>query len=251
VFAGDQFTLNVANGATVVATATTAGTGSTLTTSSTGIAVVPPSVAYTLNENGAGTTVLGYYTRTLACTNAFAGSPTTLPNTLGGAVTPRNGDDIRCTITNAPNPPSVALLVTKTTTATADPFNNAINPKRIPGGTSAYDISVVNTGTATVDANSLVITDVIPVNTSMVVTGATPVQFVDGTPASGLAFSNANVSYSNQVGGGAPYTYVPVANASGVDPRVTGVRIAPSGTMAAASVAGQPSFRIRFQVIVN
>ena len=76
-------------------------------------------------------------------------------------------------------------------------------------------------------------------------------QFVDGTPASGLAFSNANVSYSNQVGGGAPYTYVPVANASGVDPRVTGVRIAPSGTMAAASVAGQPSFRIRFQVIVN
>jgi hypothetical protein len=85
----------------------------------------------------------------------------------------------------------------------------------------------------------------------MVVTGATPVQFIDGTPASGLTFSNANVSYSNQAGGGAPYTYVQVANANGVDPRVTGVRIAPAGTMAGSSVVGQPSFRVRFQVIVN
>jgi hypothetical protein len=251
VFAGDQFTLNVASGATVVATVTTAGTGSTLTTSSTATTVVPPGVAYTFNENGAGTTVLGYYTATLACINALAGSPTTLPNTVGGSVTPRNGDDIRCTISNAPNPPSVALRVTKTTTATADPYNSAINPKRIPGGTSAYDITVVNTGTAPVDANSLVIADVIPVNTSMVVAGATPVQFIDGTPSSGLAFANANVSYSNQVSGGAPYSYLPTPNASGVDPRVTGLRIAPSGTMAGATVAGQPSFRVRFQVVVN
>ena len=90
--------------------------------------------------------MLGYYTAKLSCTNAMAGSPTTLPNTVGGSVTPRNGDDIRCTITNTPNPPSVALLVTKTTTATADPYNSASNPKRIPGGTSAYDITVVNTG---------------------------------------------------------------------------------------------------------
>jgi hypothetical protein len=251
VFTGDQFTLNIANGATVVGTATTTGTGSTFTVSSTPVTVVPPTVAYTLSETGAGTTVLGYYTAKLACTNAFAGSPTTLPNTVGGAVTPRNGDDIRCTITNTPNPPSVALLVTKTTTAVADPFNNTVNPKRIPGGTSAYDITVVNTGTAPVDANSLVITDVIPVNTSMVVTGATPVQFVDGTPISGLSFSNANVTYSSQVGGGAPYTYVPTANANGVDPRVTGLRIAPTGTMAGSTAAGQPSFKLHFQVVVN
>ena len=251
VFAGDQFTLNVANGASVLATATTTGAGSTLIISSTPTVVVPPGVAYTLSETGAGTTVLGYYTAKLSCTNAMAGSPTTLPNTVGGSVTPRNGDDIRCTITNTPNPPSVALRVTKTTTATTDPYNSAINPKRIPGGTSAYDITVVNTGTAPVDANSLVITDVIPVNTSMVVAGATPVQFIDGAPSSGLTFTNANVTYSNQVSGGAPFTYVPTPNANGVDPRVTGLRLAPSGIMTGATVAGQPSFRVRFQVVVN
>ncbi len=251
VFTGDQFTLNVANGATVLATATTTGAGSTLVISSTPTAVVPPSAVYSFSETGAGTTVLGYYTAKLSCTNALAGSPTTLPNSVGGSVTPRNGDDIRCTITNTPNPPSVALQVTKSSTATADPYNSAINPKRIPGGTSAYDITVVNTGTAPVDANSLVITDAIPVNTAMVVAGATPVQFVDGTPSSGLTFTNANVTYSNQVSGGAPFTYVPTPNANGVDPRVTGLRLAPSGTMAGATVAGQPSFRVRFQVVVN
>lgn len=251
VFAGDQFTLNVANSASVLATATTTGTGSTLVISSTPTAVVPQSVAYTLSETGAGTTVLGYYTAKLSCSNALAGSPTTLPNTVGGSVTPRNGDDIRCTITNTPNPPSAALRVSKSTTATADPYNSSINPKRIPGGTSAYDITVLNTGTAPLDANSLVITDGIPVNTSMVVAGATPVQFTDGTPSSGLSFSNANVSYSSQVGGGAPYTYLPTPNANGVDPRVTGLRIAPTGTMAGATAAGQPSFRVRFQVVVN
>ena len=250
VFAGDQFTLTVAHGATVDATATTTGSGSTLTVSSTATTVVPPTVAYTLSESGAGTTVLGYYTAALACTNNMAGSATTLPTTVGGSVTPRNGDDIRCTITNTPKPPSVALLVTKTTTATADPFNNAVNPKRIPGGTSAYDITVANTGTAPVDANSLVITDVIPVSTAMVVTG-TPVQFFDGAPASGMSLAAANVTYSSQVGGGAPYTYTPIANANGVDPSVTGIRIAPTGTMAGATVAGQPSFRVRFQVVVN
>lgn len=251
VFAGDQFTLNIANGANVVGTATTTGTGSTLVISSTPVTVVPQNTAYTLSESGAGTTVLGYYTAKLSCSNALAGSPTTLPNTVGGSVTPRNGDDIRCTISNAPNPPTVALQVAKTTTAVSDPFNNSINPKRIPGGVSAYDITVINTGTAPVDANSLVITDAIPVNTSMVVAGATPVQFIDGTPVSGLSFTNANVSYSNQVNGGAPYTYVPTANANGADPRVTGLRIAPSGTMAGATAAGQPSFRLHFQVVVN
>jgi len=251
VFAGDQFTLNIANGATVVATATTTGTGSTLVTSAIPTTVVNQGSAYTLSETGAGTAVLGYYGSKIACTNGYAASSTVLPTAVGGSVTPQLGDDLHCTITNTPNPPTVALQVAKTTTATADPINNTVNPKRIPGGTSAYDITVVNTGTAPVDANSLVITDTIPVNTSMVVSGASPVTFIDGTPSSGLTFSSASVSYSSQVNGAAPYNYTPAANANGVDPRVTGLRIAPSGTMAGATAAGQPSFRVRFQVIVN
>jgi uncharacterized repeat protein (TIGR01451 family) len=251
VFAGDQFTLSITNGANLIATATTTGTGGALVTSSTATTVVAPGVAYTFTETGAGTTVLGYYTAKLACTNAFTGSTTVLPTTVGGSVTPRLGDDIRCTITNTPNPPAAALQVAKTTTAASDPFNSTANPKRIPGGVSLYEITVTNTGIGPVDANSLVITDVIPVNTSMVVSGATPVTFIDGTPSSTLSFSNANVSYSNQISGGAPFTYTPVPNANGVDPRVTGVRLAPTGTMPGATVAGQPSFRVRFQVMVN
>jgi len=251
VFAGDQFTLNIANGATVVGTATTTGAGGTLITSATPVTVLPQGVAYTLSETGAGTAVLGYYGSRLNCTNGYAGSATVLPNAVGGSVTPHLGDAITCTITNTPNPPAVALQVAKTTTAVSDPVNKTTNPKRIPGGISAYDITVVNTGIGPVDANSLVITDTIPVNTSMVVSGTSPVTFFDGTPSSGLSFSATSVSYSNQVNGVAPYNYTPVPNANGVDPKVTGLRIAPSGTMTGSTAAGQPSFRVHFQVMLN
>ena len=79
-----------------------------------------------------------------------------------------------------------------------------------------------------------------------------PVVFVDGAPASGLTFNYAaSVRYSNQPGGGPPYTYTPVPNAAGFDPNVTGFRIAPTGMMNAATVAGNPSFTIRFRVRVR
>jgi hypothetical protein len=79
-----------------------------------------------------------------------------------------------------------------------------------------------------------------------------PVVFVDGTPVSGLSFNYAaNVRYSNQPGGGAPYNYTPVPDAEGFDPNVTGFRIAPTGMMNAATVAGDPSFSVRFRVRVR
>jgi uncharacterized repeat protein (TIGR01451 family) len=149
---------------------------------------------------------------------------------------------------------SPVLLVQKTSEVLSDPVNNAVNPKRIPGSIQRYSVTVTNTGTGVVDASSLVITDVVPANTSMYVSTASgnPVEFINGAVVSGLTFNYAtNVSYSNQVGGGAPFTYAPTADANGVDTRVTGVRIAPSGTMAAAAGASQPAFTIRFRVRVN
>jgi hypothetical protein len=75
---------------------------------------------------------------------------------------------------------------------------------------------------------------------------------VDGAPASGLVFNYAaNVRYSNQPGGGAPYNYTPVPDASGFDPNVTGFRIAPTGVMNPATVAGNPNFTVRFRVRVR
>jgi hypothetical protein len=43
---------------------------------------------------------------------------------------------------------------------------------------------------------------------------------------------------------------VPVPDANGFDANVTAVRIAPTGTLAAAAGASQPSFTIEFRVRV-
>ena len=254
VFSLDQFTLNISSASAVVATTTTTGSGSAVATNVTPTAVVAAAAPYSFNEVAAGSTVLAYYTAGLACSNAFAGSPTTLPAALGASVTPRAGDDIRCTLANTPNSSTVALNVAKTTTAFSDPVNGTINPKRIPGGRSLYTISVTNAGTHAVDANTLVITDVIPTNTSMVLVPAsgTPVAFTDGTPSSALTFAYpASVKYSNNPLGAGPYTYVPSANASGVDPAVTGIQVTLTGSMAGATIAGQPNFKLQFQIAVQ
>jgi hypothetical protein len=78
------------------------------------------------------------------------------------------------------------------------------------------------------------------------------VVFVDGAVASGLSFSYpADVGYSSAAGGLPPYTYLPVANAVGVDPAARGLRIAPRGILQGATVAGNPGFVVRFRVRVR
>jgi uncharacterized repeat protein (TIGR01451 family) len=143
-----------------------------------------------------------------------------------------------------------SLVISKSSAVLSDPINNTTNPKRIPGSQEAYSVTVKNAGAGTVDASSLVITDPIPKNTSLYVT-APVVSFTDGAPASGLTLPAGAVTYSNQVGGGAPYTYTPVPNGQGYDPNVTGIRIAPTGTMNAAAGGSQPSFTVTFKVQVN
>ncbi len=150
--------------------------------------------------------------------------------------------------------PLPTLQVAKVSEVLSDPVNAAVNPKRIPGAVVRYTIAVTNSGPGAVDASSLVITDPVPANSALYVAagGGGPVEFIDGTPASGLAFNVAtDVSYSNQPGGGAPYNYTPMPDGQGFDPLVTGVRIAPTGTMNAASGASQPAFTIRLRVRVR
>jgi uncharacterized repeat protein (TIGR01451 family) len=151
-------------------------------------------------------------------------------------------------------PNSPALTVTKTSRAFSDPTNGSTNPKRIPGGFVEYSVTVTNSGAGSVDASTVVITDPVPANTDIFVstTAGPPVTFTDGSPASGLAFVYAgNVSYSSQVGGAAPFTYAPTANANGVDPAARGIRIAPTGTLSGATAAGNPSFTVKFRVRVR
>ncbi len=147
-----------------------------------------------------------------------------------------------------------SLLVTKTAQTVSDPINGTTSPKNIPGAVVAYTVGVTNQGPGSVDADSLVITDPVPANTSLFVDsgGGDPVVFIDGPVSSGLAYTYAtDVSYSNQPGGGPPYSYTPSPDADGFDPAVTGFRFAPGGSMNAASGGDNPSFNIRFTTRVE
>jgi len=61
---------------------------------------------------------------------------------------------------------TATIAVTKSSTVVSDPFNLTVNPKAIPGAVIEYCIDVENTGSA--DADSIVITDVVPANTTFV-----------------------------------------------------------------------------------
>lgn len=246
-FEGDQFTVRIRNGSTVLASATTSGTTTTVTGGNTGLIQLVSGTAYTLDEIAAGTGNLGNYTATMACTNGFTGSTTTLPTTVGGGITPQVGDVITCVITNTRRAIAV-LLVDKTSTVISDPVNGTINPMMIPGAIVEYAISVTNVGSAAVDAGSIVILDPLPANVTY--NSGTAVTFTNGTTASGLNPFNAAtmVSFSSQASGGAPFTYMP---SGAFDANVRGLRIAPTGTMAASTATTQPSFTIRFRARVN
>jgi uncharacterized repeat protein (TIGR01451 family) len=59
---------------------------------------------------------------------------------------------------------TATLTVSKTSTVVSDPFNGAVNPKRIPGAVIRYTITLTNTGAA--NATSVVVRDPIPADTS-------------------------------------------------------------------------------------
>ncbi|MFZ5757616.1 MAG: hypothetical protein ACOY3X_11970 [Pseudomonadota bacterium] len=61
---------------------------------------------------------------------------------------------------------TATITVSKTSRVISDPFNNTTNPKRIPGATIQYCITVQNGGSAAADA--VVITDAIPTGTTYV-----------------------------------------------------------------------------------
>ncbi len=150
--------------------------------------------------------------------------------------------------------PDPILQVTKVSSVLTDPVNGATNPKAIPGAVIQYTISVSNQGIGTVDADSLQVSDPLPTNTALYVSTVSgdPVAFVNGSPGSGLSYNYAaDVSYSNQAGGGAPYNYTPVPDAQGFDPLVTGYLVAPTGVMSGDSGSGAPSFNVIFRVRIE
>ena len=156
---------------------------------------------------------------------------------------------------------SPSLLVVKSVATIEDPISGTTDPKAIPTATIRYLVSTTNTGSGPVDTDSLVISDPIPANMALRVVdfdGVTsgPVQFVDGSPVSGLTYTfvaigdtGDDVSFSND--GGTTFTYSPTADTDGVDTTVTHIRINPKGDLLGNTGSGDPSFDVYFKSIVQ
>jgi hypothetical protein len=250
LFNTDQFIMNIATGATIVATTTTTGTAAIVTTGATALSQVSAGTAYTMSEAASGTTALVQYSPVLTCTNAATGSTTVLPVTVGGAITPQLGDIVTCTITNTKVPTNATLTVVKFSTLISDPVNGTTNPKAIPGAVVSYSILVSNSGTSAVNAATIFIRDPLP--STVTYNNGVTVSFSNGAITSGLTWNLAtDVRFSNSATTPAAFancTYTPTA---GFDVNVKFVCIQPSGSMAGATGAGQPSFTVSFQARLN
>lgn len=181
---------------------------------------------------------------------------TDAPIATAPAVLTGNAAWANLTVSNAP---SITLL--KTVAVYSDPVNLLVNPKLIPGAVAQYTVIAGNAG-GPADNNSTFIIDPIPADTALYVSdigGPGPLLFTQGAASSTLTYTFTalnnmadDVSFSND--GGATWTAVPVADASGCDatvPPITHVRINPKGTFVGSAVAPQPSFRLDFRVCVK
>ena len=150
------------------------------------------------------------------------------------------------------------MTVAKSNVAIRDPINGTNNPKAIPGADVLYTLNVRNTGEGTIDADTMVVSDVIPLLTPLYVgdlVNGSPIEFVEGANPSlltltfsGLASTTDDVEFSNDNGNS--FGYVPVPNGEGFDYAVTHFRVSPKGTMPEAGNGVTPGFLLRYKVRV-
>ena len=174
-------------------------------------------------------------------------------------IDPNVTNDTASVAVNPRGTPSLLLL--KSAATLDDPIGGTSNPMSIPGATVRYQIVISNSGTGTVDNDSIVLTDPLPANMAFVVVdfdGSTagPVRFDDGSPTSGLSYSfvtlddtGDDIAFSDD--GGLTWDYEPSANAEGVDPAVTNIRVNPKGVFAANSGGSDPSATFSFKLVVQ
>ncbi len=136
-----------------------------------------------------------------------------------------------------------------------------LSPYAIPGAVVRYSVTVTNEGKGKPDPDTVVITDLLPAETTLFVgdingPGSGPVSFQDGTPSSGLSYTfislsstTDDVDFSDD--GGVSYTYVPVPDADGFDANVTHLRVTPKGTFNASDGINHPEFTVEFDVKVS
>lgn len=151
------------------------------------------------------------------------------------------------------------LTITKSSTLVSDDLS-LLNPRALPGAVVDYAITVRNPNPITTVVGTEVIADTIPPNVSLRVAdyglpGSGPVEFADGNLlglgllGTGLSMrwtalnsTTDGIEFSNGTG----WTYVPVPDAAGYDPRVRAIRI----TLTGAHTTGT-SYRLRFRTRIN
>lgn len=213
---------------------------------------LPSSSSCTFSANVTSTTG-GTYANTIPAGN--------VTGTIGGAATSA-ASSANDSLTVTPG-----LRIAKSVTTAYDPFNGFTNPKSIPGSYVQYSLTVTNPSNITVNADTVVLSDAIPANTTLVVQpvysqfgfpGARgSFQYIDGQRedgstgnASGLTFTYENPGSSSDSSSfssnqGSSYTYTPsLANPS--DSSITNVRFQMFGTMAPNS-----SFTVNFLVLIQ
>jgi uncharacterized repeat protein (TIGR01451 family) len=234
----DSYPAGVVNAATPAAASSCGGTvtavaGSGSVALSGGTLPAAGSCAVTVNVTGA---AAGSTTNTIAAravTTVLAYNDTAASATLAIKLPP---------------------TITKASAAYSDPVNGTTNPKRIPGGFVNYTITVANSANGAIDNDAVVVVDAIPVNTDLFVgnlgaVGSGPVALLGNTSLvtytfTSLASTTDDVSFSNN--GGVSFVYTPTANANGVDPNVTHIRINPKGAFG-SSTSYQLQFRARIE----
>ena len=157
--------------------------------------------------------------------------------------------------------PAPSFATVASTSVSWDTYNLAVNPKLIPGAIALRSLKITNSSSGYADANSVVLVQAVPTQASLFVNdlgsaGSGPLTFAQGTPSSSLTYTYTSlasttddVSFSKD--NGATYTYTPVPDATGYDPAVTHIKIAPKGTFAGAGTSGSPSFTLSYRLKVK
>src|SRR5690606_23709350 len=143
----------------------------------------------------------GTYTPALTCTRAKDSVALPVTGTgLGRTLTMPNDSAVACVWSNTW---TVPLTAVKLSTVASDPVNGTVNPKAITGAAVDSPTTETNPAANPVDAASVFLTDAVADRLEFWVGdigGTGPIRFDDGVPASGLVFSAADVSYSNDGG---------------------------------------------------
>ncbi len=145
-----------------------------------------------------------------------------------------------------------SISVSKTSVTFTDTYGSGF---ALPDARVEYLISVQNSGNAPPNHDSIILTEALPAELSLVIAdfggaGSGPIQYQDGSPASGLdcsfvSFASTSDCFAFSTDG-IDFSYQPSDSGDGTDPRISHIRISPDGFMAPDNGSGPTSFTLRF-----